>query len=810
MSKEDMKDIAVQKAITLHRTKKEDFLLKMSEDKFRDEVVRPLFLRLNYTDGREMCGPFEQGKDTVFVDVDKLGLKNVLVVQTKKGALTMSRKATQNIIEAVTQLKTALETSVVFLLNKEKKYPTKAILCSSGKINEAAKRHIIDEIRDPRLAFIDSDELINLIDENYPELWFGIETNRIPYFRRIRQMLEVGDIVPSSSSSYAIDALVGAATDEAFVPLNLYRTIIKVRKEKGKIDQIPVFQEIPIASVVDKPMRSILILGEAGTGKSTALKRIAYVLTEQGMQLERECRIPILLRATETAKASTSSLIELCDEWSKIITGSHKSCFSAKDLSAGRVIVMIDALDELPDDNERIKVLNMIRDFHTSYPDCKVIVTSREYAFIKKLSELKPYETFKLSPLSLKEAGKIVDRLQKGKNIPAEKSKEVIRRLQDIHGMELSPLMVTVFAATSDYSKQDIPANITELFKKFTELMLGRWDQSKGLAQQYHAPIKDFLLTKVAFIIHDRKETSIEIEEFNSLVANELTKRGHEADLKMMIDEILYRSGLFRIIGNRIEFRHHLLQEFFAGRGIPSSEYIKAIVSNDWWKRPIVFYFGENPDNAVALDNIIKSLENNSAYDRFSAATTIGMALQASYLAKVADKLMIIRWVMDVLAGSMNKYLEEANEKHQYALSNFIFYYLYGRDSVALSALNQNISKIQEEWLRDKLASPEEQEARNFWLIIGLIEIGAFEEVEKLTKKYHPFDKRFLLAIYLGCHIAKRIRHSSGLQKELADSVCFRLEEKVRELRLQLLKEMKSELLEIRKGEVKAIEDKKD
>src|SRR5258708_19703030 len=100
-------------------------------------------------------------------------------------------------------------------------------------------------------------------------------------------------------------------------------------------------------------------------------------------------------------------------------------------------------------------------------------------------------------------------RVKKDRTPPAEKSHELVRRLEAVHGMELNPLLVTVFAATSEYSRQDIPANITELFKKFTEMMLGRWDASKGFKQQYHAPLKDFILTKVAFEMHKKRVTGI-------------------------------------------------------------------------------------------------------------------------------------------------------------------------------------------------------------------------------------------------------------------------------------------------------------
>ena len=155
--------------------------------------------------------------------------------------------------------------------------------------------------------------------------------------------------------------------------------------------------------------------------------------------------------------------------------------FSTTDLAGGRVVIFIDALDELASDTARRAVLRLTSQFQDLYPKCKVIMTSREYAFLKNLTELKHYQTYRVSPINYKEAVQLVDRLQKGMALPVERSKEIIRRLQEVHGMELNPLLVTVFAATTEYSRHDIPANITELFKKYTEMMIGRWDASKGL-----------------------------------------------------------------------------------------------------------------------------------------------------------------------------------------------------------------------------------------------------------------------------------------------------------------------------------------
>lgn len=133
---------ALTKPETISRFKKERFLLTLSEDEFRDQVVRPLFLRQGLKDGRDMCGPSEKGKDAVFVYQDPLGMMDVYAVQTKKGSLNMSGKSTENIVTAITQLRTALQTRISFISPKSKLLPSKVFLCTSGKINDSARSHM--------------------------------------------------------------------------------------------------------------------------------------------------------------------------------------------------------------------------------------------------------------------------------------------------------------------------------------------------------------------------------------------------------------------------------------------------------------------------------------------------------------------------------------------------------------------------------------------------------------------------------------------------------------------------------------------
>lgn len=799
---------AAFKPETVSLFKKRRFLLEMSESEFRDEVLRPLFLRQGLKDGRDLCGPSEEGKDALFVSTDQLGIEDVYVVQTKKGKVNLASKAGANLLDIVAQLRTAAGTKISFIKSKTKKLPAKVFLCASGTVNQSAKNHICEEVSDPRLFFLDSDDLIPKIDELFPELWLGIDAEIAPYFRKLKQVIESSDETLAMAELLPRDSQAGVATDQGFVTLQLYRMALRVEKQRGQMVKVPHFEQMPATSLLTKRKKRLFaIFGGAGSGKSTCLKRMAYVLATRGLKFESADKIfiPILLRAVDVAGNSDRSIVELCDAECRRLTGLSTAAFSAQDLTAGKLFVLIDALDELPDDKGRISVVSLLQDFHASYPDCTVVLTSRDHNSVKSLEVLRNFEKYNLSPINYKQAQQIIKTVQKGKSLPAEKSHELVRRLEEVHGMELNPLLVTIFAATTEYSRQDIPANVTELFKKFTEMMLGRWDASKGFKQQYHAPLKDFILKKIAFQMHTAKQTKLDVEQFESILRTELANRGYEADVQQLRDEILYRSGLFIVLDRTVEFRHLLMQEFFAGRGIPSLEYLHTVIADPWWRRAVVFYFGENPGNPGALDSAITSVKERSTEQNYEAALTLGLALQACYLVEVKDKLGIYRWVIGAISDAKDEFLTADPDYKRRPTSRFVLYYLFGRDSVALSVLHPRVQEILAGLARADLKQ-DDADVRKFWVIVGLMESGDMDEVEQLLKTFKPSDSRLLLGIHLGAYLTHHVRVCTKEQSSAAKRICDSLAARIQHLRTTLLQEFKSELLELREGTLAEID----
>ncbi len=191
----------------------------------------------------------------------------------------------------------------------------------------------------------------------------------------------------------------------------------------------------------------------------------------------------------------------------------------------------------------------------------------------------------------------------------------------------------------------------------------------------------------------------------------------------------------------------------------------------------------------------------------YQAAISIGLALQACYLTKLEDKANILRWVLTSLAETKLEMTSEsaAKEGQDPSMMDMLFYYMSARDAVAGKAIQTLAEQIIRELPQD--GTDTTAEVQKFWCIVGLIEAGDTERAGEYIKHFNPSDMRLLLCLHLGCYYVWKLRVASPEQKKIAEKICERLSTRVEHLHKQLLKELKSILLEIRSGEIKAIDE---
>lgn len=799
-------------ALKISREHKEKYLEKFSEDDFRDQVVRPLLHRMGYHDGRDLCGPEEHGRDALFAEPRKLGGNRYIGVQTKKGSLNLAAKASKNIIDVTAQLRTALESTYCLISpHKMRIKPDEVILSCSGKVNDAARTHIVEQLgRENQINFLDRDDLISLIDENYPELWLDIEASIQPYLTELKR-LAIEDYEHVLCQKILRQPIpTKCLSDEGFIELRLAAPSIKTRRQSGKVYRTPEFEEIGGSDLLDAADLRILILGDPGAGKSTLLLRTAYLAASQAAVAEKQYRVPIVSRAATLICDDLDAFLDRLVAMTRDISGSKVAAFSAEDLEEGRVLLLIDALDEIGSRESRKKFSGLLKIFLEKYPNVKVILTARPYLSVSELGDIGSFKRYRISPISFKQGEKILRAQLRGAEADNSQINEILRKVDQVHGFELNPLLVSIFAATVQYGQSDLPANVTELFKKFAELMLGRWDEQKGLGQQIHQPIKDFLISHIAFKMHSDRVTEIRIEDFRDLGAEELKKRGHSASSNDLLRELIDRSGLFRQVGDRLEFRHHMLQEFFAGRGIPSIETVRSIIHDDWWRRPVIFFFGGRPQDVEGLYEVVTDAHGIDKSRNFEVALTAGLALQACYLGDADEKIHLWKWVASALGLGIESFTESLEDYSKMENVSFLLAHMIAKEAVALGLLVERRDELVDWALNEKLLEGDHCERRLFWAATSMLENADMDGFAMIIDRVKALPIKEQFALFSSCGLIERVRALGAGHKRDAKRFQGELVDSARIVGPDIFRELGAQFLEYRKGKIVAIEEDPD
>ncbi len=109
--------------------------------------------------------------------------------------------------------------------------------------------------------------------------------------------------------------------------------------------------------------------------------------------------------------------------------------------------------------------------------------------------------------------------------------------------------------------------------------------------------------------------------------------------------------------------------------------------------------------------------------------------------------------------------------------------------------------------LQAAAADRDERDALEFWHLAGAIETQLHERLERLLKDYDPEDRRLLFALFLSLKFIEELRVSTAAEKALAGRLAGRLYGRVASVGNEFVKEFKTLLLELRKGELVAVDE---
>jgi hypothetical protein len=337
------------------------------------------------------------------------------------------------------------------------------------------------------------------------------------------------------------------------------------------------------------------LLAAPGGGKSTLVKRLAVAYTESARRgqiddnLPLRDWLPLFFRCRELRGLARGSFAELVEALSqRELVRQHATVFRAyvdRALLAGRVLLLVDGLDEISDPGDRAAFVCTLRTALHAYPGIATVVTSREAGFRHVAAHLAPVCTHAVvSPfnpddirhLSVAWHREVVGATEKVR-ADAEQLANAIVRNDRIKRLAVNPLLLTTLLLVKRWVGS-LPTRRAVLYGKAVEVLLMTWN-TEG-----HEPIPEeealpqlcyvasaMMLSKVERI--SRPHLATLLREARASLPSELGYvKGTVEDFITRVED---RSSLLMMTGTDVEngqlveffeFRHLTFQEFLAAR----------------------------------------------------------------------------------------------------------------------------------------------------------------------------------------------------------------------------------------------------
>lgn len=331
------------------------------------------------------------------------------------------------------------------------------------------------------------------------------------------------------------------------------------------------------ALVAATPSPSLLV-GGPGSGKSFFLRHCAIAASRADAFAGQECPLPVHvpLAAMRTAAPTTEVETYAIDEFLDAGLGAAHAV--ASEAGAGRVLFLLDGLDEV--DDARGAVAAQVAALAVRYPRCPVVVTSRPGGLAAlELDAVRidvaPLDDAGLTALlgawcelyEIERAGSAS--AARGRAEGEQLAREVLAS-PPIGELARTPLLATIIAIVHRAGVR-LPEHRVELYEHMTRVLVERWNQLRS--QQADAPpvrVADAirLLGPIAIIlVRQSRDAAVYEDALRSLLQRELDRgavRGF-ADAGAAVTTFRDSLGLLVETSPRIYgFLHKTLAEFLA------------------------------------------------------------------------------------------------------------------------------------------------------------------------------------------------------------------------------------------------------
>lgn len=485
-------------------------------------------------------------------------------------------------------------------------------IIANGNITHGAQEKIHHKYKNKNIKFIDLEKIVSLTDKFYPQYWSDINVQVGEYLRSLTSKTE--DIVKNRS-------LINPSQKNIYVPQQLIAT---KRRASNIASPTRKQKRINAATLLDKES-FVIVEAMMGAGKSTLAATLVNQYSNPNVFNTNKV-LPILFTAVELEKDFSGDLSRARES----ITKEHQ-------LEEHKgYIFFIDGLDELKLNNkERGEFLNQIYQSSKSMDNVKILVTSRTIDDPSVESEIeKNFTRFRLCSFTTKQVLTMVDSICQRPDIRGRLEKD-LDKSHLFKVLPKTPISAILLAKLLSENVQEIPSTMTDLYSKYMELCLGRWDMDKGLQSQQEYDVISNVTISIAEFIMNHSLVEISKGDAKDIFLAYTKSRNLKIDSIEIFEKIIKKEEIFSFdkTKNTISFRHRTFAEFFFAQGIEKKNNLELSESvyDPYWVTTYFFYIGLKRDCPDILEAIGKIHFTDDRY-RVSKVLNNGNFLLAAYL----------------------------------------------------------------------------------------------------------------------------------------------------------------------------------
>jgi len=569
--------------------------------------LNDLFKRLGHVDHVHYThGPNEVGADFILYRTDpSLEQRDVIGVVAKLGAIRIDHADVNRQVEECFIPRLSPD-------GREQIQMNEVWVAATGAISENAKLKIQDKYKGRKITFLKGEKLAELAFKHMPDY---------------------GEAVPIAIGEYrnqVLGVLREVEGRSALVPgLEIpyqFPDVQECKVDRGGLLK-PVATFASIEQLYPELMRREFTLIESGMGggKSRLLREIVRRSLDEPAFLDGHV-IPIFVTCQELRDKYQYNLDKLIAE---------RTTSLSLDLSPA-FLLAIDGFDELHEEIERkIEIVDAIAAWANQSTGRHVVLTTRPSEKLQTSSGIiRNLLVMRIRPLRGKKALALFAAVGGGQELSTRIQKDLTNSPL-LKSLDASPISYTLLALILKENDQQIPASVPELFNKYFELILGRWEIDKGLRRQIEYSMMHACLSELSYALLDNGRSEMGMAEAKRIIVDYAVQRGLVIDAATFIHGLSERSHVL-FVDNKNEtvgFRHRAFCEFFYAFKLKGgqSHDITSTAFHPYWVGTYYFLSGLLKD----CPELITSLTNaplDNELKRFMKIVNFGHVLQAAYM----------------------------------------------------------------------------------------------------------------------------------------------------------------------------------